>query len=66
MKTVIIKFSTDSYYLYFDNGIGRLHFGTLPNYKDDKRAVKITFVSGYTTVPTSIVSFLKVFCFDYL
>jgi hypothetical protein len=47
--------------LYFDNGIGRLHFEDLPNYKDDKRAVKITFVSGYTTVPTSIVSFLKVF-----
>lgn len=53
--------STDEYYLYFDNGVGILHFNILPSYKDDKRAVKITFVSGYTTVPTSIVSFLKVF-----
>jgi len=52
--------STENYYLYFDNGIGHLHFEDLPSIKDDKRAVKITFVSGYATVPSSIVSYLKV------
>lgn len=53
--------STDEYYLYYDNSIGRIHFNSFPSIKDDKRAVKITFTSGYDTIPTSIVSFLKVF-----
>ena len=53
--------STDDYYLYHQNGIGRINFSSFPSIKDDKRAVKITFVSGYETIPTSIVQFLKVF-----
>lgn len=52
--------STDSYYIYGENGISRIHFTDLPSIKDDKRAVKITFISGYTTVPSSIVSYIKV------
>ncbi len=52
--------STDSYYIYGEDGISKVHFSDLPNIKDDKRAVKITFISGYATVPESIVSYLKV------
>lgn len=52
---------TSLYYSYGENGTSKLHFESgLPTFKDDKRAVKITFTSGYTTVPSSIVSFIKV------
>lgn len=51
--------STDNYYLYFDAEIGKIHFEDLPSIKDDKRAVKITFISGYTTVPSSILHYIK-------
>jgi uncharacterized phiE125 gp8 family phage protein len=53
--------STDDYYLYFEHGAGKLHFDSIPSHKDDKRAFKITFKAGYATVPSGIVSFLKVF-----
>lgn len=52
--------STDNYYLYYENGIGTLYFTETPSIKDDKRAVKITFISGYTTVPSSIIAYIKV------
>ena len=52
--------STDDYYLYFEHGAAKLHFESIPSYKSDKRAIKITFKAGYTTVPSSIVSYLKV------
>jgi len=52
--------STDDYYSYVDYGATKLEFSSFPSYKDDKRAIKITFKAGYTTVPSSIVSYLKV------
>jgi uncharacterized phiE125 gp8 family phage protein len=52
--------STDDYYSYVEYGATKLHISSAPSYKDDKRAIKITFKAGYTTVPSSIVSFLKV------
>lgn len=51
---------TSDYYSYIDNEITKLDVNILPTYKDDKRAFKITFVSGYDTVPNSIISFMKV------
>jgi len=51
--------SSDDYYLYGDNDIFRIHFDTIPSYKDHKESIKITFVSGYDVVPKSIVSWLK-------
>ena len=47
------------YYAYVDNGITKLHINKMPSYKCDKRAFKITFVSGYDIVPGSIVSYIK-------
>jgi len=52
--------STDDYYLYFEYGAAKIYFNSIPSYKDDKRAIKITFKAGYTTVPSSLVSYLKV------
>jgi len=47
------------YYVYVDNGISKLHINKMPSYKCDKRAFKITFVSGYDVVPSSIISYIK-------
>ncbi len=52
--------STDDYYLYNEYGAGKIHINSMPPYKDDKRWIKITFKAGYETVPSSIVSYLKV------
>lgn len=51
--------NTNEYYLYFDYGIGYIHFHNLPHHKQDKRAFKITFTSGYDVVPFSIKSYMK-------
>lgn len=51
--------STNDYYMYIENEIAKLHINNLPTYKQDKRAFKITFVSGYDVVPSSIVSYIK-------
>jgi len=48
------------FYTYKESGATKLYFNTFPSYKDDKRAIKITFKAGYTTVPSSIVSYIKV------
>ena len=52
--------STSDYYSYKEYGATKLYFDAIPSVKDDKRAVKITFTAGYTTVPSSIISFMKV------
>lgn len=52
--------STDDYYSYVEHGATKIEFISIPSYKDDKRAIKITFIAGYDTVPSSIVSYLKV------
>lgn len=51
--------SADDYYLYSNYGIGYIHLNKIPNYKQDKRAFKITFISGYDVVPFSIKSYMK-------
>lgn len=51
---------TANYYSYGENGATKLNFETIPEFKNDKRAFKITFKAGYASVPSSIVSFLKV------
>lgn len=48
------------YYLYGENDIFRLYYEDMPSHKTHKNAIKITFVSGYTTVPESIIAYLKV------
>lgn len=54
------------YYLYEDNGIGKIMYLDLLNVpfpttiKEHKEAVKITFTSGYTTVPEAIKQYMKV------
>lgn len=51
--------SEDDYYSYIENEITKLHIEAMPNYKQDKRAFKITFVSGYLTIPSSIKTYMK-------
>ena len=51
--------STDDYYIYIENEVCTLHINQLPAYKQDKRAFKITFISGYVVVPNSIVSYIR-------
>lgn len=48
------------YYMFMDYGQARIHFETFPQYKNDLRAIKITFICGYDTVPTAIIAYLKV------
>jgi len=52
--------SADDYYSYIEYGATKLYIESMPSHKSDKRAIKITFKAGYTTVPSSIVSYLKV------
>lgn len=50
------------YYLYGENDLYKIHFEEdLPEYKEHKKAIKITFVAGYTTVPSAFASYMKVF-----
>jgi uncharacterized phiE125 gp8 family phage protein len=48
------------YYLYGDNDISKIHFEDFEDHKEHKKAIKITFVAGYTTVPSSIIAYIKV------
>jgi len=48
------------FYLYGENDVFKIHFDTFPHHKIHKKAIKITFVAGYETVPSSIVSCLKI------
>ena len=49
-----------SYYTYLDNEITTIFFEDMPDHKDHKRAIKITFVSGYSAVPESITAYIKI------
>jgi len=49
-----------NYYLYGENDIFKVHFEDTESHKEHKNAIKITFASGYTTVPTSIISWMKI------
>lgn len=50
---------TSNYYLFVDYGVSKIHFEEFPSHKEDKRAIKITFISGYATVPSSIKTYMK-------
>ena len=50
---------TTDYYLYYDNGIGKIQIVTPISHKGDKRAIKITFIAGYDDVPFSIKTYIK-------
>lgn len=51
--------STSDYYVYVENGISKLYINQLPTYKQDKRAFKITFISGYDVVPSGIIAYIR-------
>lgn len=48
------------YYLYEDNGIGYIKYIDTPIAKEHKKAVKITFTSGYDAVPEAIKQYMRV------
>lgn len=52
--------SSSDYYVYAEYGIHKLSVTTMPAYKCDKRAFKITFTAGYATVPDTIKSYMKI------
>ena len=49
-----------SYYLYEHNGIGCINYSIVPDLVEHKKAVKITFVCGYDTVPEPIKHYMKI------
>ena len=51
--------STNDYYVYIENEITKLHINQLPPYKQDKRAFKITFISGCDVVPSGIIAYIR-------
>lgn len=51
--------SSSEYYIYGDADISKIHFEAMPSHKVHKRAIKITFLSGYTTVPETIKIYIK-------
>jgi len=55
-----IELDNTSYYLYENNGIGCINYNDIPTLQEHKKTLKITFTSGYTNVPESIKSYMKV------
>lgn len=51
--------ASSKYYLYQELGIGRIKLKETLDFIDHKRAVKITFKCGYTTVPETIQTWIK-------
>ena len=47
------------YYSYIENEITKLAIINMPPYKQDKRAFKITFISGYDVVPSGIIAYIR-------
>jgi len=50
---------TNLYYLFGENDIFRVHFEKTMPHKHHKKAIKITFVAGYDSVPNSIKTYIK-------
>jgi len=48
------------YYLYEELEIGKIEYKDLPGLLTHKKAVKITFVCGHTSVPEPIQAYIKV------
>lgn len=56
-----VLLDSSSYFLYEDLEIGTIVFKTIPGIRVEKKAVKITFKSGYTTAfPADLKQWLKV------
>ena len=55
-----ITLSTDSYYSYERNGESFIEYLAKPLIASHKKAVKITYVCGYDSVPESIKQYMKV------
>jgi len=55
-----VTIGSSDYYFYEHNGIGCIDYIIEPTLQDHKRAMKITFTSGYTNVPEAIKSYMKV------
>lgn len=55
-----VELDSSTYYLYSHNGIGCINYGFIPSTKEHQRAVKITFVCGYDTIPAPIKTYLRV------
>jgi len=57
---VYLELDNTSYYLYENNGIGYINYSVIPTLQDHKESLKVTFTSGYTTVPEAIKAYMKV------
>ena len=55
-----VLLDASTYYLYERNGIGYISYSEIPNILDHKQAVKITFISGYVTVPETIKQYIRI------
>lgn len=55
-----VELLSSSYYLYEKSGISFIEYTSKPTVKTHKKAVKITFTSGYLQVPEAIKQYLKV------
>ncbi len=55
-----IELDNTTYYLYERFGIGCVNYSIIPNYKEHKKAIKITIVCGYIDVPKPIIRYIKV------
>ena len=55
-----IELDSTTYYLYENNGVACIHYEELPTVYEHKKSVKISFVSGYLTVPDAIKSYMNV------
>ncbi len=60
-----VVLDSTTYYLYEKNGIGFISYSEIPLIKEYKKAVKITFVAGYETVPKPIKSYMRVKIANY-
>lgn len=60
-----VELDSTTYYLYERDGIGCISYSVIPNLKEHKKAVKITFTAGYALVPTPIKSYMRVKIANY-
>jgi len=51
---------TSLYYLWEENGIGKIEYKECPTLISHKKALKITFTSGFQSVPEAIKAWMRV------
>lgn len=54
------EFDNSLYYLFRELGIGYIGYKTMPSIINHPEAFKITFTSGYDTIPEAIKQYMKV------